>query len=62
MAQKMHYRQCKTQDILVARDQGDEYVFDNVFCGSDYLDAVKEGKIKDHDTVVMFSIDGAQLY
>ncbi|KIK76385.1 hypothetical protein PAXRUDRAFT_18260 [Paxillus rubicundulus Ve08.2h10] len=29
---------------------------------SDYLNAVQEGKIADSDIVVMFSIDGAQLY
>ena len=62
MAQKMYYRRRKTQDILRAHDQGEEYVFDDVLCGSDYLDAVKSGTIKDYDTVVMLSIDGAQLY
>ena len=61
-AQKMQYRQHKTQDILRARDRGEDYIFDDIFCGSDYLDAVENGSIKDYDTVVMLSIDGAQLY
>ena len=61
-AEKMHYRRRKTQDILQARDQDEDYVFDDVLCGSDYLDAVEDGRIKEHDTVVMLSIDGAQLY
>ena len=62
MAQKMLYRRNKTQDILRARAQGEEYVYDDIFCGSDYIDAVQNGAINDYDTVVMFSIDGAQLY
>ena len=62
MAHKMQYRRHKTQDILRARDQGEDYVYDDVFCGSDYLNAVEDGRIKDYDTVVMLSIDGAQLY
>jgi len=62
MAEKMHYRRRKTEDIKRAREQDGTFDFDDVFCGSDYLDAVDDGRIKDHDTVVMFSIDGAQLY
>jgi hypothetical protein len=61
MAQKMFYRRDKTRTEL-GRDRSADYVFDDIFCGSDYLDAVEEGKIKDYDTVVMLSIDGAQLY
>ena len=61
-AQKMHYRQDKTRELLGQLDRGEEFVYDDVFCGSDYLDAVKNNEIKDHDTVVMLSIDGAQLY
>ena len=62
MARKMFYRRDKTQDELSRdRDPGD-YTFDDIFCGSAYLDAVESGPIGDHDTVVMFSIDGAQFY
>jgi hypothetical protein len=61
IAQDMHYRREKTRELLHKRDQ-ELYDFDDIFCGSDYLEAVEEGKIKDEDTVVMFSIDGAQLY
>ncbi|KAG2052080.1 hypothetical protein BDR06DRAFT_863506, partial [Suillus hirtellus] len=33
------------------------------FCdGSDYLEAITSGKIKEGDPVLMMSIDGAQLY
>ena len=62
MAQKMFYRWDKTRDILQAYARGEEYVYDDIFCGSDYIDAVQNGDINDYDTVVMFSIDGAQLY
>ena len=33
-----------------------------MLCGSDYLDAVEDGRIKEHNTVVMLSINGVQLY
>ncbi|KAI0077274.1 hypothetical protein K474DRAFT_1684384 [Panus rudis PR-1116 ss-1] len=35
---------------------------EDIFSGSDYLDAVNRGNIKEHDIVVMMSIDGAELY
>ena len=62
MAQKMSYRRKKTQEELSCNRDMDDYVYDDVFCGSDYLEAVEKGHINDNDTVVMFSIDGAQLY
>ena len=62
MAQQMLYRWDKTRELLQKRDRGEDYVYDDIFCGSDYLDAVKRGKIKDYDTVVMLSTDGAQFY
>ena len=61
MAQKMFYRQNKTQEEF-GRDRNADYTYDDIFCGSDYLDAVRRGGINDYDTVVMLSIDGAQLY
>ena len=61
MAQKMSYRLDKTCEEL-NRERDDTYVFDDIFCGSDYLNAVENGDIKDHDMVVMLSIDGAQLF
>ena len=62
MAQKMYYHWNRTRDLLEKRDRIEDFVFDDVFCGSDYLDAAENGNIKDHDTVVMLSIDGAQFY
>ena len=37
-------------------------IYDDFTCGSDYLRAVQTGQIAPGDTVVLFSIDGAQLY
>ena len=62
MAKKMHYRRNKTQELLEKRDQGELFVLNDIFCGSDYLDAAENETIKDRDMVVMLSIDGAQLY
>ena len=58
----MFYRRDKTRDELGRDVDSPEYVYDDIFCGSDYLDAVQNGDINDYDTVVMLSIDGAQLY
>ena len=61
-AQDMSYRRNKTREELSSDRNADNYSFDDVFSGTDYLEAVENGDINDHDTVVMFSIDGAQLY
>ncbi|KIK77484.1 hypothetical protein PAXRUDRAFT_166697 [Paxillus rubicundulus Ve08.2h10] len=37
-------------------------MFNDFFQGCDYLDAVNKGKIKVGDTILMLSLDGAQLY
>ncbi|KIK15072.1 hypothetical protein PISMIDRAFT_16793 [Pisolithus microcarpus 441] len=36
--------------------------YDDVFCGYSYLSAVAQNKIQPDDTLLMISIDGAQLY
>ena len=61
-AQGMSYRRNKTQEELSLDRDADDYTYDDIFCGSDYLEAVENGDINDHDAVVMLSIDGAQLY
>ena len=61
MAQKMFYRRDKTREEL-NRTMNGAYMYDDIFCGSDYLEAVKNGRIKDHDMVLMLSTDGAQLH
>ena len=36
--------------------------YDDFYSGIDYLNAVSEEKIKNGDTILLFSLDGAQLY
>jgi hypothetical protein len=61
MAEKMHYRRNKTADVLREDIDQADYIYDDILSGSDYLNAVEAGEIKDYDTVLMLSIDGAQL-
>jgi hypothetical protein len=58
----MLYRQNKTREEQARNRDADNYVYDDIFCGSDYLEAVENGEINDEDMVVMLSIDGAQLF
>ena len=62
MAEKMRYRRHKTRELLQKRACGEDYIYDDILCGTDYLDAVEDGTIQDSDEVVMLSIDGAQLF
>jgi hypothetical protein len=63
-ARSLRYRNDRTKEILeeLARNQGLLDSYDDFLHGSDYLQAVTDGRIKADDTVLMFSIDGAQLY
>ena len=36
--------------------------YDDILSGEAYLGAVDNGTVGEHDTVLMFSLDGAQLY
>ena len=58
-AQKMSYRQQVT-DILLSQDEPPEILTDYTD-GDDYLSQVAPN-LGSHDTVLMFSADGAQLY
>ena len=51
----MRYRQMR----MAAGDTED---YDDILSGTAYLDQVREGKIDADNTLIMFSIDGAQLY
>jgi hypothetical protein len=58
-AQAMRHRVIETAKI----QQGEAgELYDDIYSGSDYLDAVESGQIRDDDMVLMLSIDGAQLY
>ena len=53
-----HEYTCHVLNKLRQND-GIQDVYNNFFNGSDYLEAVQAGKIKDEDIVLMTSIDGA---
>ncbi|CDO77612.1 hypothetical protein BN946_scf184946.g4 [Trametes cinnabarina] len=62
----MRHRGVHTQEILVAVRHDPSYLttgtFEDVYKGLDYLRKVETGRIKDENTVLMFSLDSAQLY
>ena len=60
-AQRMHYQRNKTREEQSRDQNSGEYIYDNIFCGSGYLEAFKNSDIRDKDMVVVLSIDGAQL-
>ena len=59
MAKKMHYQQHKTCELLEKHACGEDYIYNNISCGMDYLDTVEDGAIQNSDEVVMLSVDGA---
>jgi len=65
-AEKMKYRRCRTEEILKQMDpiSGNLKLteWDDVFCGQDYIELVQNRTIKTTDMVLLFSIDGAQLF
>ncbi|PBK58880.1 hypothetical protein ARMSODRAFT_1009949, partial [Armillaria solidipes] len=64
-AEEMQYRRKYTENVLdeLAQSEGVRTSpFRDFFDGSDYLYAVLDGKIKPGDMVLIFSMDGAQLY
>jgi hypothetical protein len=60
----MHHRRERTEQILaqLMAKQGKIDVYDDVYVGSNYLEAVQDGKIKPHDVVVQVSLDGARSF
>ena len=61
----MHYQNHKTMAIHAEfnRNPGKPIdVYEDIYDGYQYLEAVKSGRIKEDDTLVLFSLDGAQLY
>jgi hypothetical protein len=63
-ADRMRYRNRKTQEIIeqLTRNHGVMPTYEDIFHGREYLNAVRAGKIRPNDTLILFSIDGAQLY
>ena len=63
-ARRFDYRRTKTREIIdqLQRNNGSVLVYEDFFHGSDYLENIRSGNITDNDVILMFSIDGAQLY
>ncbi|KAL0060039.1 hypothetical protein AAF712_013158 [Marasmius tenuissimus] len=64
-AEAMDYCRRYTEQLLgELRDNGSvrKSPFHDFFDGSDYLNALRDGKIGENDICLMMSIDGAQLY
>ncbi|KAI0041645.1 hypothetical protein FA95DRAFT_1610837 [Auriscalpium vulgare] len=64
-AKNMRHRKERTEEILRELRREDSpgiQVYDDIYHGSDYLAAVDRGDIGPEDIVLMYSIDGAQLY
>ncbi|KAG6896607.1 hypothetical protein C0992_007130 [Termitomyces sp. T32_za158] len=51
-----------TERLAEQREKGIIELIDDVTCGTDILAAVNQGHIGEHDTVLMVSFDGAQIY
>ncbi len=63
-ARRFNYRRSKTQEIIetLHSNSGKLPAYEDFFHGSDYLEHIRSGIITDNDIILMFSIDGAQLY
>ena len=60
MLYSLHHTE-SVQDRL-SENNGTMPLYDDFYSGTDYLAAVSEEKIKNGDTILLFSLDGAQLY
>ncbi|KAJ6479925.1 hypothetical protein C8R47DRAFT_983086 [Mycena vitilis] len=64
-AKRMGHRQRRTAEIRAQRtDDGKIRIdtYDDIYHGKEYLTLVEDGTLTDDDSLLMFSIDGAQLY
>jgi hypothetical protein len=64
-ANRMHYHNWKTDTNHTKFNQNPGKpidVYKDIYDGYQYLEAVKSGLIKEDNTLVLFSLDGAQLY
>ncbi|TFK31192.1 hypothetical protein BDQ12DRAFT_619331 [Crucibulum laeve] len=63
-AHKMSHWSDQTDQIFeqLERNGGSILAYNDIYHGTAYLEAVANGQITDNDMVLMFSMDGAQLY
>ena len=60
----MRHRSVETHEILEnLKNNGNEInTWEDIYHGTEYLDSVRNERIKENDMVLLMSIDGAQLY
>ena len=63
-AEDMRYRRQRTEELLqkLEDNNGNILLYDDIFCGQEYLNMALNGTIDNDDMFLMLSIDGAQLY
>ncbi|RDB26701.1 hypothetical protein Hypma_005263 [Hypsizygus marmoreus] len=61
-ARDMQYFWNRVQELLREHAGAGIETLDDICCGTDVLQAVHDGHIGEHDTVLMMSFDGAQIY
>ena len=63
-AKDLLYRWQKTEELMRERAATGEPPanFDDILCGDAYFNLVNDGRLNKHDSVLMMSVDGAQLY
>jgi hypothetical protein len=63
-AEKMTHRQTRTKEILDMLEKNSSIIeeYDDLYHGSDYLNACLRGDVHPQDTLIMHAMDGAQLY
>ena len=63
-AKDMFYRWQKTEELRQEQAAPGEPpgLYDDIFCGDAYRNLVDDGLVTEYDSVLMLSIDGAQLY
>ncbi|EDR10718.1 uncharacterized protein LACBIDRAFT_315413 [Laccaria bicolor S238N-H82] len=63
-AERMKHRRKLNAKLaeLLRDNNGSLPTIDDYFYGSDYIEAVRDGRIQENDMVLMLSFDGAQLY
>ena len=60
-AQCMHYQNRKTDEIKLQLMHTGGLIkeYDNIHHGTDYIEAVNKGQIKDDDVIIRLSLNGA---
>ena len=52
----------RSKDLAEIKQHSSLRVYNDILHGSDIIEAFQDGQIGEDDIILMFSIDGAQLY